>query len=162
MSRQLSTGFFRRPVELVARELLGAAVVSTIGGRRVVARVVETEAYLGFDDPASHAFRGRLHRQNRSIYCPPGTWYVYRSYGIHWCANLVAGPAGIGAAVLLRAVEVTRGEEFVATRRPGVPRSRWADGPGKLCQALGIDPLHRWGPNARVARGGSPGRRSGR
>jgi len=101
--------------------------------------VVETEAYLGFDDPASHAYRGRRHAQNQSIYCLPGTWYVYRSYGIHWCANLVAGPQGLGAAVLLRGIQIERGGEIVASRRPGVPPASWTNGPGKLCQALAID-----------------------
>jgi len=105
----------------------------------VQARIVETEAYLGRDDPASHAYRGRRHRQNLSIYGPPGSWYVYRSYGVHWCANLVTGPVGLGSAVLLRGVVVECGEQVVASRRPDVPRSRWADGPGKLCQALAID-----------------------
>lgn len=101
--------------------------------------VVETEAYLGFDDPASHAYRGRRYRGNQNIYSPPGYWYVYRSYGIHWCANIVTGPPGLGAAVLLRGVLVIKGEAAVRERRGGVPPQRYANGPGKLCQALGID-----------------------
>lgn len=99
----------------------------------------ETEAYLGFDDPASHAYRGRRHAGNAAIYSPPGSWYVYRSYGIHWCANLVVGPAGHGAAVLLRAVDIVEGLEIAARRRGPVGAARLADGPGKLTQALGID-----------------------
>jgi DNA-3-methyladenine glycosylase len=108
-------------------------------GGRVSGRIVETEAYLGRDDPASHAYRGRRHEGNRAIYSPPSTWYVYRSYGIHWCANLVVGPLGEGAAVLLRAVAIRDGLEVAAVRRGPVDPRRLSDGPGKLCTALGID-----------------------
>ena len=94
--KPLPATFFRRPAEVVAKDLLGATLLSTIGGRRCSSIIVETEAYLGYDDPASHAYRGRRHRGNESIYGPPGSWYVYRSYGIHWCANLVAREAGPG------------------------------------------------------------------
>jgi DNA-3-methyladenine glycosylase len=110
-----------------------------MGDRPVLARISETEAYLGVDDPASHAFQGRRHPGNASIYGPPGTWYVYRSYGMHWCANLVAGPAGRGAAVLLRGAVVLSGEAVVARRRPGVSAGERTNGPGKLCRALAID-----------------------
>lgn len=119
--------------------MIGAQVESLIGGTRICGRVVETEAYLGLDDPASHAYRGRRHAGNQAIYSPPGYWYVYRSYGIHWCANLVTGPAGHGSAVLLRGVLITDGTETALARRGDVPPSRLSDGPGKLCQALGID-----------------------
>lgn len=100
---------------------------------------METEAYLGRDDPASHAYRGRRYPGNASIYRPPGCWYVYRAYGVHWCANLVTGPEGHGAAVLLRAVEVTSGMAAVRRRRGLVPHRRLTDGPGKLAAALAID-----------------------
>jgi DNA-3-methyladenine glycosylase len=100
---------------------------------------VETEAYLGRDDPASHAYRGRRNPGNESIYSPPGFWYVYRSYGIHWCANLVVGPRGEGAAVLLRAVTIVRGLELVMARRGSRPADQLTNGPGKLCTALAID-----------------------
>ena len=123
----------------MARALIGADIESTAGGVLVRGRVIETEAYLGIDDPASHAFRGRRHAGNQGIYSAPGSWYVYRSYGIHWCANLVTGPSGLGAAVLLRAIVIESGLEVAARRRPGVPQARYSDGPGKLCQALGID-----------------------
>jgi len=119
--------------------LLGAILVSRLGGRVVTASVVETEAYLGWDDPASHGFRGRRHRGNFGLYSPPGHWYVYRSYGIHWCANVVTGPPGGGAAVLLRGAVVVDGKRVAAARRRFVPWPRLADGPGKLCQALAID-----------------------
>ncbi len=114
-------------------------VVSEAGGERVRGMVVETEAYLGRDDPASHAYRGRRHAGNVGIYSPPGHWYIYRSHGLHWCANLVTGPAGIGAAVLLRAVRITEGQEVAVRRRGGVAPRILSNGPGKLCQALGID-----------------------
>jgi DNA-3-methyladenine glycosylase len=114
-------------------------IVSDCGRARITARILETEAYLGLDDPASHAYRGRRHAGNAAIYGPPGSWYVYRSYGIHWCANLVTGAAGQGAAVLLRALEVDVGRHVAARRRGRVPPARLTDGPGKLCQALAID-----------------------
>ncbi len=132
------SGFFDRPAPEVARALLGQRIESRIGGFLTGGRIVETEAYLGFDDPASHAFRGRLYRGNQSIYGLPGTWYVYRSHGLHWCANLVTGPAGSGAAVLLRAVQPDTGLDLIRTRRGAVADARLADGPGKLAQALGI------------------------
>jgi DNA-3-methyladenine glycosylase len=123
---------------VVAPDLLGATIRSRIGGRITAGFVVEVEAYLGHDDPASHAYCGRLHDGNRSLYGPPGSWYVYRSYGIHWCANLVCAPSRNGGAVLLRGVVPDAGLETMRRRRPGVPEARLADGPGKLCQALGI------------------------
>ena len=146
MSRPvLPLDFFHRSAPEVARDLLGAVLVSRVGGGLVSGRIVETEAYLGFDDPASHAWQGRRHRQNEGIYSPPGSWYVYLSYGMHWCANLVCGPEGRGAAVLLRGVLPLDGVEIMRKRRnragrvqPGDDRSL-ADGPGKLCQALGIN-----------------------
>jgi DNA-3-methyladenine glycosylase len=110
-----------------------------VSGGRVVARIVETEAYLGRDDPASHAYRGRLHDGNQAIYSPPSTWYVYRSYGIHWCANLVTGPRREGAAVLLRAVVVVEGEPIAVRRRGPVDLRQLTNGPGKLCTALAMD-----------------------
>lgn len=137
--------FFHRPAAEVARDLLGAVVVSLVDGVLTSGRIIETEAYLGHEDPASHAWRGRRHAQNEGIYSPPGTWYVYRSYGIHWCANLVCAPEGLGAAVLLRAVEPLEGVEAMMARRKLVRRSEGrsvgeelCNGPGKLAQALGI------------------------
>lgn len=138
----LGPEFFHRPVELVARELLGAVVVSRAGGRVTAGRIVETEAYLGRDDPASHAWQGRRHAGNRSIYGPPGTWYVYRSYGVHWCANLVCAPEGTGAAVLLRALEPLDGADVMRERRGHAREAALCSGPGKLCAALGIARVH--------------------
>ena len=135
-SRVLPVRFFHRPAAEVARDLLGAVVVSRLGGVTVSGRIIETEAYLGYEDPASHAYRGRRHAQNQGIYSCPGTWYVYRSYGMHWCANLVCAPEGVGAAVLLRALEPLEGIELMRERRK--LEGELCNGPGKLCQALGI------------------------
>lgn len=134
----LPRSFFRRPAEVVARDLIGATILSRLGGARVSGYISETEAYLGRDDPASHAYKGRLHAGNASLYGAPGTWYVYRSYGIHWCANLVCKGPGEGGAVLLRGVMPLDGLEVLRRRRGRVPDRRLSDGPGKLCQALGI------------------------
>lgn len=134
----LPVSFFERPADLVARELLGTLIVSTIAGRRTSGRIVETEAYLGRDDPASHGYRDRRHAQNESLYGPPGSWYVYLSYGMHWCANLVCGPTGHASAVLLRAIEPTEGIATMRRRRAGVADRQLCSGPGRLCQALGI------------------------
>ena len=134
----LPVSFFSRPADVVARELLGTLVVSTLGGRRTAGRIVETEAYLGRDDPASHGYRDRRHAQNEALYGPPGTWYVYLSYGMHWCANLVCGPVGHASAVLLRALEPIAGLEVMRERRGGVADRQLCSGPGRLCQALGV------------------------
>ncbi len=100
---------------------------------------METEAYLGAADPASHAWNFRRHPGNAALYGRAGDWYVYLSYGIHWCANLVTGPAGSGAAVLLRALEPLEGMAVMRRRRQGVTPDRLlCAGPGRLCQALGI------------------------
>jgi DNA-3-methyladenine glycosylase len=135
---RLPVSFFDRSADLVARELLGAEIRSSLGGGLTVGRIVETEAYLGHDDPASHGYRHRRHAQNEALYGPPGTWYVYLSYGMHWCANLVCGPAGHASAVLLRALEPVRGLELMRRRRGGVADRQLCSGPGRLCQALAV------------------------
>jgi DNA-3-methyladenine glycosylase len=147
----LPVSFFARPAEVVARELLGTRIVSTLGGRRTAGRIVETEAYLGYDDPASHGYRHRRHARNEALFGPPGTWYVYLSYGMHWCANLVCGARGQASAVLLRALEPVGGLEVMRERRGGVADRQLCSGPGKLCQALAIT----------VDQDGEPMRRSG-
>lgn len=134
----LPVSFFRRPADEVARDLVGCVVVSRAGGNVVAARIVETEAYLGLDDPASHAWQGRRTAGNASIYGPPGTWYVYRSYGMHWCANLVCGGPAAGAAVLLRALEPIAGLEVMRARRGNMADRLLASGPGRLTVALAI------------------------
>lgn len=126
-----------RSVE-VAPALLGA--VLSAGGCSV--RIVEVEAYGGAQDPASHAFRGQTAR-NASMFGLPGHLYVYRSYGIHWCANVVTGPAGRGEAVLVRAGAVIDGIEQARALRPAARRDvDLARGPGRLCAALAITGDH--------------------
>lgn len=134
----LPVSFFRRPTEVVARELLGTTVVSRLGGRRTAGRIVETEAYLGYRDPASHGYRHRRNQRNEALFGPVGSWYVYLSYGIHWCANLVCGVEGEGSAVLLRALEPVDGVEAMRRRRGLSVDRQLCSGPGKLCQALAI------------------------
>lgn len=124
---------------VVAPTLLGAQVVSTIGGERVVVRLTEVEAYGGVgEDPGSHAYRGRTAR-NSVMFGPAGHLYVYFTYGMHWCANVVTGRAGECNAVLLRAGEPVAGIDVMRGRRPTSRRDRdLAAGPARLTRALGI------------------------
>jgi len=109
-----------------------------VGGDTTAGVIVETEAYLGSDDPASHAAtrKGRTDR-NAAMFGPPGRAYVYRIYGMHWCLNVVTGSTGQAQAVLLRGIEPLKGVDAMIARR-GRPRDI-ATGPGRLCQALGVD-----------------------
>jgi DNA-3-methyladenine glycosylase len=127
------------PVEEVAPTLLGARLRTTFAGTATEVLVTEVEAYGGEDDPASHAFGG-LRARNRAMFGPAGTLYVYRSYGVHWCANVVTGPEGTGQAVLLRGGTPLVGESTMRSRRGRT--DHLCDGPGKLCEALGITGQH--------------------
>jgi DNA-3-methyladenine glycosylase len=132
----LDRAFFDRPVLEVAPELLGAVLVHD----PVAVRLTEVEAYDGPDDPASHAYRG-MTRRNAVMFGGPGLLYVYFTYGMHYCANLVCGPAGRPSAVLLRAGEVVSGLDTVRQRRPGVAADAApARGPANLVRALGLGP----------------------
>lgn len=128
-----------KPPEEAAPRLLGNYLVSDVGGRRVKLRITEVEAYKGSDDPASHAYRGRTER-NDSMFQQPGTLYVYRSYGIHACANTASGPDGVGWAILIRGGEVEEGDGVVRERRGRT--NDLTNGPGKVCQSLGIEVAH--------------------
>src|SRR5271169_6181251 len=126
--------FFERPPDEVAHDLIGAILVVRSDGPDVRARIVETEAYGGHDDPASHAFRGPTAR-SAVMFGPAGHLYVYRVYGLHWCMNVVTEGPGTASAVLLRAAEICaldHGGEVLDARR--VPLS----GPGRLTRGLGI------------------------
>jgi DNA-3-methyladenine glycosylase len=136
VGQRLTREFFARSVHEVAPELIGATLlVDGVGGT-----IVEVEAY-DQDDPASHSFRGST-RRTASMFGPPGHAYVYRSYGVHWCINLVCAPDGRAEAALVRALEPTRGLETMRERR-GVEAARaLCSGPGKLCQALALTRVH--------------------
>ena len=126
----------RRGVHEVAQGIIGwTLLVDGVGGR-----IVEVEAYAD-DDPASHAFGGPTAR-NASMFGPPGHLYVYRSYGLHWCANIVCEKAGRGAAVLLRALEPTDGLDEMRARRGVADVRLLCAGPGRLTQALGLTREH--------------------
>jgi len=134
VAQPLPRSFYDRPVLGVARHLLGAVVVA--GG--VSLRLTEVEAYAGARDPASHAFRGRTSR-NEVMFGPPGHAYVYFTYGMHFCMNLVCGPDGEASAVLLRAGAVVGGVDLARGRRPGSSDRDLARGPARLTKALGVD-----------------------
>ena len=146
MSRQpskfpiLTAGFFVRSPEIVARDLLGKVLVHRREGERLSGRIIEVEAYLGLDDPASHAFRG-LTPANSVLFGPPGIAYVYFIYGMHYCVNVSCLPAGEPGGVLIRALTPLEGIRTMAQLRglaeDAKPR-QLTGGPGRLCEALGI------------------------
>lgn len=132
----LSREFFARSVHEVAPDLIGCTLlVAGVGGR-----IVEVEAY-DRDDPAAHGYGGETAR-NRSMFGPPGHAYVYRSYGLHWCLNLVCEAEGVPSAVLVRALEPTDGVDVMRERRAVRDVRLLCSGPGRLCQALAVTREH--------------------
>ena len=137
---KLPRDFYFQDTVTVARALLGCILWRRIGRTLLAARLVETEAYLGANDMASHARRGLRSPRNESMYLAGGHAYVYFTYGMHWCMNVVTQEADVAEAVLLRGAEPVRGIESMRKRRPKAKRDRdLTNGPGKLCAALSID-----------------------
>jgi DNA-3-methyladenine glycosylase len=138
----LTREFFAGDALDVAPRLLGHVVEHVTAEGAVAVRLTEVEAYEGEGDPGSHAFRGRT-RRNAVMFGEPGHVYVYFTYGMHWCANLVCGPEGRASAVLLRAGEVVAGPELARSRRPAAKRDvDLARGPARLASCLGLTGVH--------------------
>lgn len=136
----LPKAFYNRDTLDVATDLLGCQVVREINGERLIATIVETEAYRGSEDSACHAHRRRTPR-TQAMFGPPGHAYVYLVYGMHWLFNLVTQPEGSPCAVLIRAVEPVTGEATMRRLRPVAGRAL-CNGPGKLTRALDVDKRH--------------------
>lgn len=137
---KLPRDFYLQDTVTVARALLGCVLWRKIGRELLAARIVETEAYLGANDPASHARRGLRSARNESMYLEGGHAYVYFTYGMHWCMNVVTQESDIAEAVLLRGAEPVDGIASMRRRRPKAKRDfDLMNGPGKLCAALDID-----------------------
>jgi DNA-3-methyladenine glycosylase len=134
----LPCDFYDQEVTLVARLLLGNRLVRNWKGMRVAGIIVETEAYRGEEDLACHAKSGRTAR-NAVMYGPGGHAYVYFTYGMHWCFNVVTGAVDFPAAVLIRAIWPVDGLDVIEQTRGRFRREQWCNGPAKLCQALHID-----------------------
>jgi DNA-3-methyladenine glycosylase len=135
----LGRSFFDRPAELVAPDLLGRTLISELPEGTVELRITEVEAYSGAADPAAHSYRGRTAR-NAVMFGDPGHVYVYFTYGMHFCANLVTGPGTTASGVLLRAGEIRSGRVLARHRRPSSRNdSALAQGPARLASALGFD-----------------------
>ncbi|MFD7137346.1 DNA-3-methyladenine glycosylase [Streptomyces sp. NPDC059894] len=138
----MNVALLAHPAEEVAPKLLGSVLTCKTPEGTVSIAITETEAYSGTADPASHAYRGQTPR-NAVMFGPAGHLYVYRSHGLHWCANVVTGTDGIASAVLIRAGRVIEGEDLARQRRgERVASPRLARGPGNFCQALGITGEH--------------------
>lgn len=139
-SPRLERGFYQQDPVRLARALLGQRVVRVLAGQRLAGRIVETEAYLGANDRAAHTFGNRRTPRNESMWGEAGLLYVYFTYGMHYCMNVVAGGLDQPVAVLLRALEPEEGVEQMRQHRPQAKRDReLCAGPARLCQALAIN-----------------------
>jgi DNA-3-methyladenine glycosylase len=137
MATRLSKEFYARDTVNVARELLGKRLVHLLpDGTRLSGRIVETEAYLGVEDPAAHVFGGRRTPRVEPMYGEPGMSYIYFIYGVYFCFNVSTVAKDVPEAVLIRALEPIEGIEFMRARKPDLPVEFLANGPGKLCNAL--------------------------
>lgn len=141
MTKKLPRSFYFHDTVTVARALLGCVIWRRLEhGELLAARIVEAEAYLGANDMASHARRGLRSPRNESMYLEGGHAYVYFTYGMHWCMNVVTQEEGLAEAVLLRGAEPLKGIELMRERRPKAKRDHeLMNGPGKICQALDVD-----------------------
>jgi DNA-3-methyladenine glycosylase len=136
----LPRSFYHRPPQVVARALLGKLITHRLNGEPLTGRIIEIEAYLGFDDPASHSFIGKTAR-NAVLFGPPGFSYVYFIYGMHYCLNFSCERDGNPGGVLIRGLEPIEGLDTMARLRDLTPPAKPAQltsGPGRLCEALGI------------------------
>lgn len=133
----LPRDFYLRPVQIVAREILGKRLIHLIGNQRVGGIIIEAEAYDGEQDLACHARVGRTER-NKVMYFQGGHAYVYFTYGMHWMLNCVTGNIGYPSAVLIRAILPLEGIDFIKDQRSNVPEKLWCNGPAKLTRALAI------------------------
>lgn len=146
-SKKLPREFYTRPVLKVAQELLGKILIKKERNKILAGKIVEVEAYDGLIDEASHSFRGKTKR-NEVMFRKGGYFYVYFTYGVHHCCNVVTGKEGHGAAVLIRSIEPLTGIETMAMRRFGRRKItekelvNLANGPGKICQAFAFDRTH--------------------
>lgn len=146
-SLRLPQSFYARGAQIVAQELLGKTLVHEFNGRRLAGLIVETEAYCDSDTPdlACHGHRankGKPTPRTAVMFGPPGYVYVYFTYGNHWMFNIITGQTGQANGVLIRALQVTEGDDIISQHRAMRPQMEWANGPGKLAKALAINKSH--------------------